>query len=126
MNDFIHRTLTSAKVPSRLKPSGLHHSDGKCPDEITMIPWVNGKLLVWGIGAISPDIFVPLYISRALAEDRKRTKYSCLEPSYTFTTIAIEILGNFSKFLKDLGNRLRQAAGDKNFYIYLPYPETLC
>lgn len=94
-----------------------------------MIPWVNGKFLVWG--AISPDIFVPSCVSRAtseagavaaLAEDRKRTN---LEPSYTFTPIAIEISGNFSKFLKDLGNRLRQATGDKKL-LYLPYPETLC
>ena len=89
-----------------------------------MIPWVNGKLLVWD--TTSPDTFAAsIYVWRAtseagavaaLAEDRKRTN---LEPSYTFTPIAIEISGNFSKFLKDLGNRLRQATGDKNFYTYL-------
>ena len=57
MSDIIHRTLTSAKVPSRLEPSGLHRSDGKRPDGITMIPWRNGKLLVWD--ATSPDTFAP-------------------------------------------------------------------
>ena len=61
----------------------------------------------------------------ALAEDSKRTKYTCLELSYTFTLIAIETSGIFvpwtdTKFLKNLGNRLRQAAGDKNFYTCLP------
>ena len=75
----IHWTLTSDKVPS-----GLHHpADGKCPDGITTIPWWNGKLLVWD--ATSPDTFAFSYVLRvaseeeavaALAEDRKRTKYT--------------------------------------------------
>ena len=89
-----------------------------------MIPWRNGKLLVWD--ATSPDTFAPSYVSRATseagavaaqAEDRKRTKYTCLEPTYTFTPIAIETSGVFGpltlQFLKDLGNRLRQATGDE-------------
>ncbi len=39
LNDIVHRTLTSAKIPARLEPSGLQRSDGKqlvwdvtCPD----------------------------------------------------------------------------------------------
>ena len=95
MNDIIHRTLTSAKVPSRLEPSGLHCSDGKRTDGVTMIPWRNGKLLVW-----DATTFASSYVSRAasegavaaLAEDRKKTKYTCLEPTYTFTPIAVEDL----------------------------------
>ena len=66
MNDIIHRTLTSAEVPSRLEPSGLHRSDGKRPDGITMISWRNGKLLVWD--ATSRDTFAPSYVSRATSE----------------------------------------------------------
>ena len=125
MNNIIHRTLTSAKVSSHLEPSGLHCWDGKPPDGITKIPWRNGKLLVWD--ATSPDTSAPSYVSRAtsetgavaaLAEDRKRTKYTCLEPTCTFTPIAIETSGVFGpltlQFLKDLDNRLRQATGDKN------------
>ena len=95
-----------------------------------MIPWRNGKLLVWD--ATSPDTFAPSYVSRAtseagavaaLAEDRKKTKYTCLEPCYTFTPIGIETSGGFGpltlQFLKDLGNGLRQATGDVNSYTYL-------
>ena len=63
MNDITHRTLPSAKVPSRVKPSGLHHSDGKCPDGVTMIPRRNGKLLVRD--ATSPDTIAPSYISKS-------------------------------------------------------------
>ena len=59
----------------------------------------------------------------ALAEDRKKTKYTCMEPSYNFTLIAIETSGVFGlltlQFLKDLGNRLRQATGDESSYTYL-------
>ena len=112
MNDIIHWTLTSAEVPSCLESSGLHHSDGKRPDGkrpdgITMIPWRNSKLLVWD--TTSPDTFAPSYVSRttseagavaALAEDKKKTKYTCLEPTYTlkFTPIAIETSGVFGNF----------------------------
>ena len=46
LNDILHRALTSARVPSRLEPSGLYRSDGKRPDGITVVPWKNGKLLV--------------------------------------------------------------------------------
>lgn len=54
MNNVIHRTLSSAKVLSRLEPSGLHR-DGKHPVGITMVPWRNGKLLVW-----TPPVQIPL------------------------------------------------------------------
>ena len=53
----------------------------------------------------------------------QRTKYTCLEPTYTFTPIAIEtsgVLGPLTlQFLKDLGNRLRQATSDESSYTYL-------
>ena len=78
------------------------------------------------------NILAPSYVPKAtseagavaaLAEDRKKTKYTCLEPTYTFTPIAIETSGVFGpltlQFLKDLGNRLRQATGDESSYTYL-------
>ena len=42
MNDIVHRALASAKVPSRLEPSGLYCADGKRPDGITIVPWKCG------------------------------------------------------------------------------------
>ena len=47
INDIVHRSLTSAKIPARLEPSGLYRSDGKRPDGISVVPWKSGKLLVW-------------------------------------------------------------------------------
>ena len=60
INYIIHRALSSAKIPSRLEPSGLYRSDGKRPDGITVVPWQRGKLLVWD--ATCPDTFAPSYI----------------------------------------------------------------
>jgi len=47
INDILHRALTTACIPSRLEPPGLVHTDGKRPDRVTMIPWKNGKPIVW-------------------------------------------------------------------------------
>ena len=82
--------------------------------------------------ATSPDTFAPSYTLRAtseagavaaLAEDRKKAKYICLEPTYSFTPIAVESSGVFGpltlEFLKDLGFRLKQVTGDDNSYTYL-------
>ena len=44
INVIIHRALSSAKIPSRLEPSGLYRSDGKRPDGISVVPWRRGKL----------------------------------------------------------------------------------
>ena len=63
INDILIRALSSAKIPARLEPSGLHRSDGKCPDGITAVPWKCGKLLVWD--ATCPEMFAPSYISAA-------------------------------------------------------------
>ena len=68
MKDVVHRALASAKVPSRLEPSGLYHDDGKRPDGITVVPWECRKLLVWD--AICPDTFAPSYLSSATREAR--------------------------------------------------------
>ena len=44
VNDVISRAFTSAKIPSRLEPSGLDRSDGKRPDGVTMVPACHGNL----------------------------------------------------------------------------------
>ena len=59
VNDILYRTLASAHIPSRLEPSDLNRLDGKRPDGVTMIPWKNGRLLVWD--ATCPDTFAPSY-----------------------------------------------------------------
>ena len=60
VNNIIHRALTSAKIPSRLEPSGLSRSDGKRPDGATIVPCKSGKTLAWD--ATCPNTFTPSYI----------------------------------------------------------------
>ena len=48
LNDVIHRALYSAKVPSRLEPSGIYRLDGKRPDGITMVSV--GEREAYGLG----------------------------------------------------------------------------
>ena len=64
VNDAIHRSLTSAKIPSRLEPSGLYRSDGKRPDRCSIVPWRSGKVIVWD--ATCPDTYAPSHISIAM------------------------------------------------------------
>ena len=122
--------LSSAKVPSRLEPSGLYRSDGKRPDGITIVPWKNGKLLVWD--ATCPDTYAPSYSALATresgavaaqAEERKCSKYCHLVSSHTFAPVAIETSGAIgprtSEFLRELGRWLRQVTGEVKSTIYL-------
>ena len=66
LNDILHRALSSANVPSRLEPTGLDRADGKRPDGITMVPWSNGRLLVWDTTCV--DTFAPSYLSMTTFE----------------------------------------------------------
>lgn len=64
INEIIHRSLVSAKIPSRLEPAGLLPSDGKIPDGMTIIPWSCGRLLVWD--ATCCDTLAPSNIHAAM------------------------------------------------------------
>ncbi len=127
---FGHRTLNSAKIPSRLEPSCLQRSDGKCPDGITMVPWKCGKLLVRD--ATCPDTFAKSYTLSATseaglvaagAEERKEAKYTSLGSLHCFTPLAIEttgVLGPKSMtFVKELGGRVARVTGDQKSSYYL-------
>ena len=102
INDIIHRSLVSAKVPSRLEPAGLRGSDGKRPDGMTIIPWSRGWLLVWG--ATCCDVFAASHIGAAMsepgavaakAEDNMVSKYCHLDARYQFVPVAVETCGTF-------------------------------
>ena len=120
INDLVQRALSSAKIPSRLEPSGLYHSDRKCPDGIPMVPWWKGKLLVWD--AMCPDTYAPSYSALATSEAGavaaqaqvgKCVKYSHLDTSHEFVLVTIETLGPLTRsFLKELGHCLRWVMGD--------------
>ena len=130
INNIIHRALSSAKIPSRLEPSGLYRSDGKRPDGISVVLWTRGKLLVWD--ATCPDTFAPSYSALATieagavaakAEAGKCQIYSHLDPNHLFEPVAIETSGAFRPstrvFLEELGGRLKRVMGEANARSYL-------
>ena len=49
---FIKQTLGSNELPSMLEPLGLYRTDGKRPDEVTMIAWEMGEQLVWDVTVV--------------------------------------------------------------------------
>ncbi len=123
LNDIVHRTLNSAKIPERLEPSGLQRSGGKRPDGITMVPWKCGKLLP---GQLCPIIHPKCYLGgRACclgAEERKEAKYTSLGSLHCFTPLAIETTGVLGPksitFVKELGGRVACVTGDqKSYYL---------
>ena len=75
LNDILHRALSSANVPSQLEPTGLDRADGKRPDGITMVPWSNGRLLVWDATCV--DTFAPSHLSMTASKCvQQRTRQS--------------------------------------------------
>ena len=97
VNDIIKRAMDSAKIPSHLEPVGLYRCDGKRPDGTTMVPWKEGRVLVWD--ATCPDTLAPSHITLAAreggtvaadAEHRKRLKYTHLERSHYFAPVAMD------------------------------------
>ena len=123
VNDIVKRSLDSARIPSHLEPSGLFRSDGRRPDGASIVPWKEGKILVWD--ATCPDTLAPSYVSIASAEagavareaeHRKQAKYCHMEDSHYFVPIAIETLGTMGHearcFLKELSHRIYLATED--------------
>ena len=119
INDIIHRSLVSAKVLSRLEPTGLLRSDGKRPDGMTIIPWSSGRLLVWD--ATCCDIFAASHVWAAVselgavtakAEDNKMSQYRHLDACYQFVPVAVETCGTFGpqtgEFFSEPGRRVRR------------------
>ena len=118
LNQFIHRTLASIKVPSTLEPQGLSHRNRCRPDGMSLIPWSHGRALIWDVTV--HDTLAPSYLhlssSRAgsvvdNASGQKRRLYSDLTPTHHLIPLAFETMGTFSSdsmlFLKDVTRRIR-------------------
>ena len=49
LNSLTKQSLGSLDLLSMLEPRGPYRTDGKRPDDVTMIPWEMGKQLVWDV-----------------------------------------------------------------------------
>ena len=129
VNNIVHRALSAAHLPSRLEPTGLSRSNGKCPDGVTLVPWKSGRLLVWDATCL--DTFAPSHLPSTTREagavaaqaEQSKQKYAALNQCHIFTPVAIETAGPFGPetflFLRDLGCRLKQVTGEAKSYSYL-------
>ena len=59
---LIKQMLGFLDLPSMLEPRGLYRTDGKRPDDVTMIPWEMGKQLVWYVTVV--DALAPCRMNR--------------------------------------------------------------
>uniref|UniRef100_A0A1E1W1M2 Uncharacterized protein n=1 Tax=Pectinophora gossypiella TaxID=13191 RepID=A0A1E1W1M2_PECGO len=130
LNDIIRRALVSASVPCVLEPPGLCRSDGRRPDGLTLVPWKNGKCLVWDATCVSTvaasHLGRTIHSPAAAAEDaaeKKREKYAALLPAYNFVPVAVETFGSWGAdtkiFVSELGLRLREKTGDSRSGSFL-------
>ena len=130
LNDIIHCFLSTAHIPSCRETTGIYHSDGKSPDSISLVPWKQGKVLVWV--ATCPDTFAPSHLpsaamsSSAVAQQAgqaKRATCAHLDASHHFVLVAVETSGVLGpealQLLWNLGHRLREATGEQRSYQFL-------
>jgi hypothetical protein len=130
VNDLIKRALMSANIPAMLEPNSLCRDDGKRPDGLTVLPWANGRCLVWDFTC--PDTLAASHLNRAVlspgavandAENHKMTKYSSLSAQYDFRPIAVETLGapgdEALTFFRDLGQRIAAATAEPRSFQFL-------
>jgi hypothetical protein len=130
LNETIRRALVSAGIPSVLEPVGTSRSDSKRPDGATLIPWANGKPLLWDATCVDTLAVSNLVLSvqsagsaAARAETRKETKYVDLLERFVFVPLGFETLGTFgpqcSEFLKKLGKLIATKTHEKRSTLYL-------
>ena len=127
---MVRRALVRANIPSVLEPSGLSRGDSKRPGGMTLIPWQGGKNVSWDVTVTDTVADSYLHLSAACAgsaaegaASRKETKYACLNYSYTFIPLTFETYGpvndKSTKFLQELGRRLRTISGDPRESAFL-------
>ena len=129
LNNVIYRSLASANIPSRLESSGLYRTDRKYPDGVTMVPWSNGRFLVWDTTCVHL-LWLPLtgicqrsgWGSSTYRNWEGKENYANLDQAYQLQPIAVETCGGVGPysmyFLCDLGRRLKSATREPNSSTY--------
>ena len=129
-NDIIARALRTADIPSLLEPTGISRTDGKHPDGMTLIPWKNGKCLLWDFTCV--DTYCHSYINQTSirsgaaagqAEVKKQRKYSTLQSNFLFVPVAVETSGCWGseamKFIRSIGMKITQSTDEPRAISFL-------
>ena len=69
VNDIIKHALSTAQIPTLKEPKGLSRVDEKRPDGLTLVPWSQGRSLVWDYTC--SDTMAPSYIAKTSKEAGK-------------------------------------------------------
>ena len=102
LNALIKKSLSSTHIPSVLEPRNLYRTDQKRPDGLTLVPWTDGKQLLWDVTVV--DSLAPCRINAgsvcnagtaaAEVEEQKIDKYKdVVNDGYIFQPLAFEIQG---------------------------------
>ena len=92
--------MQRVKIPAIKEPPGLLRSGNKRPDDVTLIPWKQGKCLAWVV--TMPDTYAQSQLPTTAtnvghAADKsavsKTQKYQSILQTHVFTPIAIETAG---------------------------------
>jgi hypothetical protein len=130
VNELIKRALVSGNIPCVRELLGCSRADGKRPDGLTLVPYSKGRSLIWDFTCI--DTYAGTYINNTtrragaaaeVAESNKIKKYEELMNTFIFVPVAIETSGVWGQaglqFIKQVGNRIKEATGEKASTNYL-------
>lgn len=131
VNDIIKRSLATARCPAQREPHLSRPNDPqKRPDGVTLLPWKDGKQVVWDYTCAATLASTYLHYSTresggaaSFRESQKIIKYRGLAHCYSFVPIGSETLGSWGKcalkFLKELGDKLISATKDQRAKSFL-------
>ena len=105
MNNIILRSLTRANIPATIEPNCLLRTDDKWPYGLALLPWREGRCLVYGDVTIENTIAASYLTETStkagsaaeLAASCKEFKYQDLSERYVFVPIAIHSVGMILK-----------------------------
>jgi hypothetical protein len=131
LNEVLKRALVSAGVQAIREPPGLEREGGLQPDGMTLVPWKQGKALIWDVTCV--DTMAASHIVGSItsvgsvadeAEKKKIRKYEKLaEGRFIFCPLGFETFGSWGPGAKNLigtiGRKITDRTGEKRAFEYL-------
>ena len=131
LNDVVRRALISSSTQAILEPPKLERENGKRPDGMTLVPWKQGKALVWDVTCV--DTMAPSHIMGSIseagkaaedAEKKKVKKYrNLVEGKFLFSPVAFETFGPWGpatrELISEIGHKVMARTGEKRVLEFL-------